>query len=100
MCPYLSGFKRNMLDDLRMLHSSASGKGVISANTKADLYVWLGTLLESDVWLPIPTEPCGPPIAHKTFISDAAGLRLSTDEKFSHRPGVASVGFSESGLIE
>ena len=69
-----------MLDDLRMLHSSASGKGVISANTKADLYVWLGTLLDSDVWLPIPNEPCGPPIAHKTFISDAASLRLSTDK--------------------
>ena len=40
-------------------------------------------------------ETCGPPIAHKTFISDAAGL--SIDGVFSFRPGVASVGFSESG---
>ena len=42
-------------------------------------------------------ETCGPPIAHKTFISDAAGL--SIDGVFSFRPGVASVGFSESGKI-
>ena len=97
MCPFLSRFKRNMLDDLCMLFGALHGKGVISPKTKDDLLIWLGFLLDKDVWLPILLEPCGPPIAHKTFISDAAGL--SIDGVFSFRPGVASVGFSESGKI-
>ena len=88
MCPFLSGFKRNMLDDLCMLHGALHGKGVISPKTKDDLLIWLGFLLDKDVWLPIPLEPCGPPIAHKTFISDAASGRewlqsaLASPEKF------------------
>lgn len=93
MCPFLTGFKRNMLDDLCMLHGTSNGRGVIGQNTKADLLIWLGFLLDKDVWLPIPSEPCGPPIAHKMFILDAAGL--SVDGVFGF-PGVASVGFSES----
>ena len=57
MCPFLSGFKRNMLDDLCVLHGASYGKGVISPNTKADLLIWLGFLLDKDIWLPIPSEP-------------------------------------------
>ena len=57
MCPFLSGFKRNMLDDLCMLHGALHGKGVISPKTKDDLLIWLGFLLDKDVWLPILLEP-------------------------------------------
>ena len=49
--------QRNMLDDLCVLHGASHGKGVISPNTKADLLIWLGFLLDIDIWLPIPSEP-------------------------------------------
>jgi hypothetical protein len=95
MCPFLSGFKRPILDDLCKLHENVPKKMKISADSKKDLLVWAGALMKPNAWLPIPREPCHPPISFKTFISDAAGL--SKDGDWHSKPGVASIGLDESG---
>ena len=95
MCPFLSGFKRPILDDLCNLHEKSPVKQKISSDSKRDLLVWAGALIKPNMWLPIPREPCAPPISFKSFISDAAGLSAEGD--WSSGPGVASVGFDEKG---
>ena len=68
---------------------------MISEQSKKDLMVWLGFLLDSELSLPIPKEPSGPTAAYKYFISDAAGQAVDCVVKTG--PGVASVGFDEKG---
>lgn len=56
----------------------------------------VGFLLDSKSRHKIPTEPCAPVIAHKTFYSDAAGC---PDRNNSNRSGVSSICINESGEI-
>jgi len=93
MCPFLNGFKRPLLDDLCCL--TAGKKCGLSPQSKKDLLVWVGLLAKENYWLPIPPEPSNPPAARKTFFSDAAGLSKDGDSEAG--PGVACIGFGETG---
>ena len=95
MCTFLNGFKRNILDDLSILHENGGNPIHLSTDSANDLMIWLGFLMDPNVWHTISPEPVGPTISFKYFISDAAGL--SSEGKFCSGPGVASVGFNENG---
>ena len=97
MCPYLNGFKRPLLDDLRSLQSMNGKSMALSYQSRKDLLTWAGMLADKDVWLPIAREPQAPPVYRKEFSSDAAGL--AKDSSIKDGPGVASIGISESGEI-
>ena len=95
MCPFLLGFKRPIIDDLRTLQNEKLDAIRISEQSKKDLLVWLGFLTDPLDALPIPREPSGPTVTRKSFISDAAGQAANCHAKTG--PGVASVGFDENG---
>ena len=97
MCPFLNGFRRNLNDDLSFSLNSNTLLVRLSVQSKCDLNVWAGCLLDPGKNLPIPTCPNGPPLCHKTFTSDAAGCADSADK--SAGPGVACIGISEDGEI-
>ncbi len=97
MCPFLKAFRKPILDCLSEAQSNCVGLVKISDQAKKDLLVWAGMLLSS-VKLPIPMEPAvQPPLWCKCFTSDAAGW---ANEGVRHgKPGVATVGVDEEGLI-
>ena len=66
----------------------------LTSEIHSDLKVWAGFLLDGNEWLPIPSEPSFPPIIHKEFTSDAAGL---SDIKGDS--GVAAIGVDEEGIL-
>jgi len=96
MCPLLAGFKANLNSDLAF--SVANGYDIVrlSSVSKSDLNVWANALI-SKVKMPIPGEPCAPPLNCIVFHSDAAGWADGCTGQ--HRPGVASVGISPEGEI-
>jgi len=97
MCPFLNVFKRPLLDDLCKVQDGSVKNIILSSQSRKDLMIWAGMLLDVNSWLPIPSEPCGPPISCKMFVSDAAGL--AADSPCDSGPGVASVGFDQNGEI-
>jgi len=96
MCPFLQGFKKPLLNDLKRIHNCKESIE-LSVQSKKDLLVWAGMLLDKNIWLPIPSEPCAETISHKTFTSDAAGEAAGCVKK--NTPGVASIGFDENGIF-
>ena len=97
MCPFLSAFKRSILDDMCRFVDENIVSISLSSQSKKDLLIWVGMLTDPDCWLPIPHEPCAPTIFHKEFFSDAAGCAL--DDKVSSGPGAACIGFDEDGCF-
>ena len=97
MCPFLNGFRRNLNDDLSFSMNSSADLVRLSDQSKKDLNIWAGCLLDSDQKLPIPTCPNDPPLCHKSFTSDAAGC--ADDASRDAGPGVACIGLSEDGEI-
>ena len=96
MCPFLQGFKKPLLNDLKRTHSSDKPI-ILSEQSKKDLLVWAGMLLDKNEWIPIPSEPCAETVAHKTFTSDAAGEAAGCTD--CNTPGAASIGFDEDGIF-
>ena len=97
MCPFLNGFKRNMFDDLGYALRHNHPLVRLSAESRRDLLVWTGFLMDTVGRFPIPSPPCHPPLFHKQFTSDAAGC---ADSNTSHdTPGCASIGLSEDGEV-
>ena len=97
MCPFLKAFKKPILDCLGHAQSNCAGLVKISEQAKKDLLVWAGVLLTCDK-LPIPREPVQqPPLWFKSFTSDAAGW--AEEDRKHDRPGVATVGLDEEGVI-
>jgi hypothetical protein len=99
MCPLMKVFRQPLNLCLSDILSNADPNTLISISSaaKRDLQVWAGFLSSDFKWLPIPKEVCAPPIWHKEFVSDAAGLADKAD--FWKRPGCGNVGFAEDGTI-
>jgi len=97
MAPFLNGFRRNLFNDLAYSVAKDLPNVRLSDPAKNDLKIWVGFILDSSAGHPIPSRPCSPPVFCKTFYSDAAGR---ADGSFAKdKVGVASVGFSEDGVI-
>ncbi len=75
MCPFLNGFKRNLNDDLGELQRS-QGKIRLSAQSKSDLMIWAGFLLDEEEWCPISPRPSGPPSIQKRIFVRRGGRVL------------------------
>jgi len=97
LCPLLVGFRRNLFEDLKMSTNTGSQVVRLSEESKNDLKVWTGFLLDKKGSFPIPSQPCEPPLCHKSFTSDAAGRADSDDSNC--KVGVASIGLNEDGEI-
>ena len=97
LCPFLNGFRGNLNHDLGISLSSNFEIVKLSVQSKNDLNVWTGCILDECDKLPIPSCPTDPPLMCKCFTSDAAGWADSVDVNVN--PGVASVGLSEDGCI-
>jgi len=97
MCPFLSGFRRNLFDDLAFSTARNLPTVRISEVSRRDLRIWAGVILDPDQEFPIPSMPCSPPLFYKEFVSDAAGF--ADNCSFTKNIGVASLGFTEDGNI-
>ena len=95
MCPFMRAFKRPLIEFLVFLQHQPESKYPAPEAAKADLLVWAGMLSLSE-WLPVPREPCGPPLRHKLFTADAAGV---ADGEVNEGAGVGGVGLDEDGVI-
>jgi hypothetical protein len=99
MCPFMKLFKSEINKCVATIASDAPAATVVtvSQQAKKDLQIWAGYLNSDFKWLPICRELWTPPIWHKEFVSDAAGLteNAGTDT----RPGCGNVGFREDGTI-
>jgi len=94
LCPFMSIFKRNLSNCLGIALSYESDFVKVSHETKMDMKVWAGFLLDMEHGLPIPSEPSAPTIYFKEFASDAAGL-----SDIANDSAVASIGFDEEGRL-
>jgi hypothetical protein len=99
MCSFMKLFKQPINKCVADIPSDAPPESevVVSADAKRDLLVWYGFLTSSHKWLPIEEGRSTPPIWHKEFVSDAAGLCESADLRTG--PGCGNVGFKEDGRI-
>ncbi len=99
MCPLMKIFRQPINMCLSEILSNADPKSVvnISQEAKNDLRVWAGFLTSEFKWLPIAKEQTAPPIWHKEFVSDAAGLADKAD--IWKKPGCGNVGFAEDGTV-
>ena len=95
MCPFMRCFKRQIIDFMMYLQSNTDILAPAPESTRSDLLVWAGMLSLSE-WLPVPREPCGPPLRYKLFTADAAGV---ADGKVNDGAGVGGVGLDEDGVI-
>jgi hypothetical protein len=99
MCPFMKLFKSEINKCVATIASDAPAATVVTVSQQAknDLQIWAGYLNSDFKWLPICRELWTPPIWHKEFVSDAAGLteNAGTDT----RPGCGNVGFREDGTI-
>jgi hypothetical protein len=93
MCVFLNGFKRSLNDDLGSVQRTGEPVA-LSFQSKEDLMIWAGFLLDQEKWSPISPRPFGPPVFRKEFSSDSAGGSASNG-----RIGCGNVGFSETGEI-
>jgi hypothetical protein len=93
MCPFLNGFKRSLNDDLGKLQRE-QGELRLSTQSRKDLLIWAGFLMDEDRWCPIASRPAGPPVFRKEFSSDSAG-----GQSYKGKIGCGCVGFSEIGEI-
>ena len=96
MCPFLNAYRKNLNDDLGKGLGKNSEIITLSEESKKDLLVWAGCLLDKCKKLPIPSRQIDPPLYCKTFSSDAAGY---SDSNNNDKPGVATVGFNEDGEL-
>lgn len=95
MCPFLKAFRSNLNACLALAQDS--GHANLTAAAKQELGVWFHAIQESAA-LPIPSEPTlNPPLSHKSFTSDAAGLPDTND--WVKMPGLGVMGLDESGHI-
>jgi hypothetical protein len=99
MCPLMKIFRQPINMCLSEILSDADPKTVvqISQEARRDLAVWAGFLTSDFKWLPIAKEQSAPPIWHKEFVSDAAGLADKAD--IWKKPGCGNVGFAEDGTV-
>jgi hypothetical protein len=81
MCSFMKVFKQPINKCVADIPSDAPPESdvVVSADAKRDLLVWYGFLTSAHKWLPIEEGRSTPPIWHKEFVSDAAGLCESAD---------------------
>jgi hypothetical protein len=99
MCSFMKVFKQPINKCVSDIPSDAPPESevVVSADAKRDLLIWYGFLTSAHKWLPIEEGRLTPPIWHKEFVSDAAGLCESADLRSG--PGCGNVGFKEDGRI-
>lgn len=95
MCPFLSQFKYTMNCCLKKALHSGSKTVIFTESAVADLKICMNIVNEKNP-LPIPSEPASKPVVCKKFISDAAGY---SDSNLNDLPGVATIGFSEEGVV-
>jgi hypothetical protein len=95
MCPFMKCFKSNLNSCLSECYES--GSCTLSKQAKDDLFVWASCIIDNVNWFPIPVRPSLPPIQHRVFVSDAAGL--PEGKKFTSNEGVGGIGFDEEGCI-
>jgi hypothetical protein len=97
MSPLLQSFKRPLNDCLAYLQVNENEHIHLSIQAQRDLGVWASFLLDTEKWNPIPPRPCGPPLSHKLFVSDAAG---SNEHAYDiNTKGVGCVGLDENGSV-
>jgi hypothetical protein len=95
MCPFLKVFKHNL--NACMSDCIMKGDCVLTDEALYELKVWANCIFDNVLSLPIPSRPSPPPVQHRCFISDAAGV--SDLQNFSNNEGVGGVGFDEEGKI-
>jgi hypothetical protein len=99
MCPLMKIFRQPINMCLSEILSDADPKSIIhiSQEAKKDLAVLAGFLTSEFKWLPIAEEQTAPPILHKEFVSDAAGLADTAD--IWKKPSCGNVAFAEEGTV-
>lgn len=97
MCPFLSLFKRNILNLLQEAEDKYPCPVLVSAAVKSDLLVWWMVIIQAAAGLPIASELSAPPLRHKTFTSDAAGL--PENSKRIGKVGAGCIGLDEMGVM-
>jgi hypothetical protein len=74
---FMQGFKFNLNKVLGQLQRGDAVS--LSTAARHDLYVWANFLLDGDGWHTLCTPHFSPPLAHDTYVSDAAGCSQSHD---------------------
>jgi len=77
MCPFLKGFKHNVLDFLQSFHGNEETRLIAPHPVVADLHIWAAAALSAARGLPIPGRPTLPRPGSITFVSDAAGAQFA-----------------------
>ena len=96
LCPFMKGFKKPLNDVLSYLQNDTAITAKIPPQGKKDLLVWAGMLSDKEGSLPIPHEPCEPPLACKVFTTDAAG---NPNGETNTGSGVGGIGLNAEGKI-
>jgi hypothetical protein len=95
LMPFLKNFKKPLNDCLA--EAIEKDHCTLSPAARADLCVWSACVNDSGFWFPIPHRPSPPPLFHKVFVSDSAGL--PAEKKFNGNEGVGGIGLDEEGNI-
>jgi hypothetical protein len=94
LMPFMKNFKKPLNDCLS--EAIMQGSCSLSIHAKNDLAVWSACVRDCINSFPIPHRPSYPPLYHKVFFSDAAGL--PDGKNFKGNEGVGGVGFNEDGI--
>lgn len=97
MCPFARSFKKNIIALLTEVLTFPHSTIPVSQAAKQDLKFWWALISDEIRSLPICPRPSQPPICHKTFTSDAAGM--PEDSLYKMRVGVGVLGLDECGSI-
>ncbi len=97
MSPFMRGFRSCLYEDLSYSLVRNHALVRLSDQSKKDLLIWSKAISEEKGKLIIPRQPCGPPVYHKVFTSDAAGCADSMLLDLGQ--GAASVGLNEEGEL-
>ena len=97
MCPFMKIFLTPLYFFLTEISVSPCMSCMLNQTVKSDLDVWVRFLTKKCKWLPICQMYYDPPLACKTFSSDAAGGTFMPEKGVSL--GCGNVGFDHMGLI-
>ena len=97
MCPFLDGFRFCLNKDLGFSLKAVIHNERLCEQSKSDLNIWANVLYTVKDALPIPAEPCSPPVQRKTFTSDATGFPDLSSKWVCQ--GVASIVLDEEGVL-
>ena len=90
-------FNHKLYTKLAILNNSVCSSEPLDKYCIRDLNTWLNFLCDKNEWLPIVPMYVAPPLAHKTFTSDAAGCTENLE--YIDCIGCGNVGFNFEGKI-